>query len=1141
MSSRSHPEGLAIARQLIAREAVEKTGFLDLGRLGLVEPPEELFDLKFLRRLNLGGFWWSDEDQDWHEARHSISSNRIGPEWSALERLAALESLECFMAQLTSLKPLAKLTALTSLNCAHTLVDDLNPLRNLTSLTSLTSLNISNTLINDLKPLKNLTSLTSLDCSGTTVTDVEPLEKLTKLTALRCSDTMVSDLKPLAKLTALTLLDIAMTEVKDLKPLKDLVGLTTLYCFETHVSDLRPLENLISLNSLFCFDTHVSDLGSLERLTALTCLYCSDTQVSDLGPLEKLTALIALDCSGTNVRDLKPLEKITTLTSVSCFRTSASDLKPLEKLAALSSLDCSGTIISDLKPLEKLTSLASLNCSGTQVNDLKRLAGLTAVSLLDCSETKVCDLNPLEKLNALESLNCSRTHIRELPDWLIWRDSLTKLYVHDVALSGLPKEVLSPNEYTSCLEQLRAHLADLKDGDDDLPDVKLVVIGNGRIGKTQICRRLRGEDYDAGVDSTHGIMVTSAPLPSDPPAHLHLWDFGGQDLYHGTHALFMKTRAIFVLVWTPSAENAETHAHGGMTFRNQPLSYWLSYVRHLGGTDSPVLIVQNQCDAPADELLHPPLETAALDGFGFRKVLHYSAKLDRGRAALDEALRDAIGWLREKHGSARIGKGRLAVKRRLEVMRDEDARLAVVERRHRTITQEHFQELCEAEKGISSPPMLLDYLHHCGIVFYQKGLFGDRIVLDQAWALEAVYAVFNREKCFKQLQQLQGRFTRTLLEALVWQEFSVEEQKLFLSLMQSCGICFIHRHGTPDEKVETEHIAPDLLPEREAVAGEIEARWPAGTACEEIVIEYPFLHAGMVRSVIARVGREAGMNALYWKEGVCGYERTTRSHLLLEVRSQTSERSPYGGQLVVRTTGPQAAELLRRVEAWIQHEEGRLGTSPHRKASAKPPRPAVETDEAVKTEPKLEFDTPPRSGTTYCVSYAWRDDSIQVVDDLCAKAEASGIHVLRDTTDLGIGEEISRFMSRLAAGDRVFVILSEKYLRSTYCMAELFEIWINCRQKVEEFRQHIRVYRLDDAKISTVADRVRHGVYWKKQFEEIDAMVREHGPSVIGATDLRQYKLMHSFAHNVSDILALIADTLLPKDFDQLVVHGFNE
>ena len=118
--------------------------------------------------------------------------------------------------------------------------------------------------------------------------------------------------------------------------------------------------------------------------------------------------------------------------------------------------------------------------------------------------------------------------------------------------------------------------------------------------------------------STHGILVTSAMLPMPPQAaeaahrmggrlspgeeaRLHLWDFGGQDLYHGTHALFMRTRSLFLLVWTPQSENTREYEHGGITFRNHPLAYWLEYLRHLSGVHSPVLIVQNMCDRPEDE------------------------------------------------------------------------------------------------------------------------------------------------------------------------------------------------------------------------------------------------------------------------------------------------------------------------------------------------------------------------------------------------------------------------------------------------------------------------------------------------------------------------------------------------------------
>jgi hypothetical protein len=91
---------------------------------------------------------------------------------------------------------------------------------------------------------------------------------------------------------------------------------------------------------------------------------------------------------------------------------------------------------------------------------------------------------------------------------------------------------------------------------------------------------------------------------------------------------------------------------------------------------------------------------------------------------------------------------------------------------------------------------LLSYLHNAGIVFYRPGLFDDRIILDQAWALEAIYTVFNRESCYRPLRYLRGRFNREILEALVWREYKISELEVFLGMMRSCGICFVHRRGT---------------------------------------------------------------------------------------------------------------------------------------------------------------------------------------------------------------------------------------------------------------------------------------------------------------------------------------------------------
>jgi len=301
--------------------------------------------------------------------------------------------------------------------------------------------------------------------------------------------------------------------------------------------------------------------------------------------------------------------------------------------------------------------------------------------------------------------------------------------------------------------------------------------------------------------------------------------------------------------------------------------------------------------------------------------LQYSAINNRKRAALDEALREAVERIRGQEGEVTIGTGRLQVKQRLEQLRDADAAVPPDQRQYRTIRQEHFLQLCEEAGGIGAPEYLLSYLHNAGIVFYRPGLFDDRIILDQAWALEAIYAVFNRESCYRPLRHLRDRFTRAILEALAWRDYNAAEQEVFLGMMRSCGICFVHRRRTGDRDEYEEYIAPDLLPERTEIQAELDAMWDEPAPVEASEFEYALLHPGMVRSVISRIGSEAGVTALYWRGGLCVYETTTRSRALIE-REMTNE---WRGKILIRTQLGQAAELLRRLSALVRDESARMG------------------------------------------------------------------------------------------------------------------------------------------------------------------------------------------------------------------------
>ena len=134
-----------------------------------------------------------------------------------------------------------------------------------------------------------------------------------------------------------------------------------------------------------------------------------------------------------------------------------------------------------------------------------------------------------------------------------------------------------------------------------VPGVKLLLLGNGRVGKTQIARRLAGLDFEVESDSTHGIRIGDIALPGLPDTRLWVWDFGGQDIYHGTHVLFLRSPAVLAVVWADETEGEPTHDHGGLSFRNHPLPYWLDIARHQGHPASPTLLVQTRCDANAPE------------------------------------------------------------------------------------------------------------------------------------------------------------------------------------------------------------------------------------------------------------------------------------------------------------------------------------------------------------------------------------------------------------------------------------------------------------------------------------------------------------------------------------------------------------
>jgi internalin A len=191
----------------------------------------------------------------------------------------------------------------------------------------------------------------------------------------------------------------------------------------------------------------------------------------------------------------------------------------------------------------------------------------------------------------------------------------------------------------------------------------------------------------------------------------------------------------------------------------------------------------------------------------------------------------------------------------------------------------------------------------------------------------------------------------------------------------------------------------------------------------------------------------------------------------------------------------------------------------------------------------------PSTNLEYYVSYAWGDDTVEgkereaTVDRLCAEAKERGLTIVRDKSAMKIGDRISRFMDRIGKGatnGRVCIVLCDKYLRSAYCMHELFDVWRNCREDPQIFIDRTRVFVLPSAKISTEEDRAHYAIHWQDSFKARDAMVRERGPLVSSDKGNAEFRLMSRFVSETANVLQLVQDTLRPRSFDDFVKHVFD-
>ena len=347
------------------------------------------------------------------------------------------------------------------------------------------------------------------------------------------------------------------------------------------------------------------------------------------------------------------------------------------------------TWLTDVTALAGLTNLTSLNLRGCEsVSDLKPLEKLTNLTSLDlggCSS--VSELKPLEKLTKLTFLDLGWCRAKEFRPIRSLLDTLTSLRVRGSQFLDLHPAVCGERYPDNAIERVREYFKALDSGKQPDADIKVFVLGNGGAGKTSLVMRLTGksptEVERAAPPSTHGVLIETHPAPKEwtlpHPVQFCFWDFGGQDVYHGTHALFLRGPALYLLLYSHATENDAILPQGGGPIRNRRPPYWFDYLQQEAGTDGvvtdPVLLAQSRCDEPPGLDKAPPHEPAPGRFTQLSPVVPVSAVTDRGLRHLYIQLEDALNAFLEERPRPPLPTSWVKVRQAIHTLRTKGTRV----------------------------------------------------------------------------------------------------------------------------------------------------------------------------------------------------------------------------------------------------------------------------------------------------------------------------------------------------------------------------------------------------------------------------------------------------------------------------------
>lgn len=470
----------------------------------------------------------------------------------------------------------------------------------------------------------------------------------------------------------------------------------------------------------------------------------------------------------------------------------------------------------------QLSNLKLLKLTGNRLTEIPEeifeLENLTSLDLSDNQITKIPD--KIGRLKNLKFLNLSGNHIKELPINLSQLRDLEKLEINDNPITIPPPEILQKE-----VKAILRYLGNLAENQVSLNETKLIVVGEGGVGKTSLMKKLLNKNFtlDLNEKSTKGISIEKWRIDQNHLNLVNFWDFGGQAIYHSLHQLFFTRRTLYLFVWEARKDEYETS-----------FVYWLNMIRCFGN-NSPVLIIQNKIDDRKQFIDEAYLRKKFPNIVGFYQI---SVKDNTGVDELRDKVLDSIKNLPD-----------------IQEIIPEDwykLRQALCVQNKGTVSFSDAERIGK-DLGIESQKIkdAIRYFHDTGVLlhFDQIEQLRNMLILKPIWFVEYIYRILDSDKV-----QLQGGFfsKEDLIE--IWRDISTEEQEFLFHFLT---ICNMHFKVPKEERYCIPELLTQLMPQIE---------WKE-TLVMRLKYEYDFMPQELMSKLLTYF-QEYIKEDCFWKNGM---------------------------------------------------------------------------------------------------------------------------------------------------------------------------------------------------------------------------------------------------------------------------------